>query len=50
MEVLLKFGTYFLKNQDVVGGTHLVKFKKNVLGWPKCLGVPKHFGQPNNVN
>ena len=38
VEVLLKFGTYFLKNQYVVGGTYLVKFKK------KCIGMAKMFG------
>ena len=31
VEVLLKFRTYFLKNQDVVGGTYLARLKMEVL-------------------
>ena len=30
VEVLLKFRTYFLKNQDVVGGTYLARLKKKL--------------------
>lgn len=37
VEVLPKFGTYFLKNQDVVGGTYLVRLKK------KCIRLAKMF-------